>query len=168
MTSSDSKPCTVLVVGVDFSEMSEHLLHTAKGLARVAGKAEIHVVHVLPPMKITPVGWVAANATIENAILRARTMLSALCETALADSDAKVLHHVAFGDAAEELERVAVEVNADVIVVEAHGRTGIQRMLHRSVAAKLSRDAPCSVLTVRPKAPPQEAEVELPPPPRTP
>jgi len=51
----------------------------------------------------------------------------------------------------EEISALASEVKADVIVIEAHGRTGLARVFHKSTAADLARNAPCSVLTVRTK-----------------
>ena len=59
--------------------------------------------------------------------------------------------HIAVGDPAKEISRIAEKIEADMLIVEAHGRTGLKRVFHRSVAARLSRTAPCSVLTVRPK-----------------
>jgi nucleotide-binding universal stress UspA family protein len=36
-----------------------------------------------------------------------------------------------------------------VIVVGTHGRTGVERLMIGSVAEKVMRDAPCSVLVVK-------------------
>jgi nucleotide-binding universal stress UspA family protein len=37
----------------------------------------------------------------------------------------------------------------DLIVMGTHGRTGVERLLLGSVAEKVLRDAPCSVLVVK-------------------
>ncbi len=144
----------VLVVGVDFSPMSEHLLRTARDLVRVAPHAELHVVHVVP-VQILATGIMDAiphpGPVLEDAIERALKKLETLTSAIQQDLNGVLIPHVRVGSAADEIPRLAAEVSADLIVVEAHGRTGIRRMLHRSVAAQLARNAPCSVLTVRDK-----------------
>ena len=45
------------------------------------------------------------------------------------------------------------DAGTDLIVLGTHGRTGLQRLLMGSVAEKVLRGAPCSVLVVKmPKA----------------
>lgn len=50
----------------------------------------------------------------------------------------------------EEIVKVAEEERADMIVMGTHGRTGLSRAFLGSVAERVVRLAPCSVLTVRP------------------
>lgn len=161
---------TVLIVGIDFSPMSEHLLRTASNLVRNSGKAEIHCVHVVPTQAITT-GFIDAlppsvGRTIADSVEQAHEQLEKLCSAVLSGFKSTTLYtHVRVGNAAEEIPRLAEEVGAHLIVVEAHGRSGIRRMMHRSVAAHLARNAPCSVLTVREKRPRtfEEARVNEPP-----
>jgi nucleotide-binding universal stress UspA family protein len=58
-----------------------------------------------------------------------------------------------------EICRFAEEMNADLIVMGTHGRTGLRHVLLGSVAEKVVRRAPCPVLTVRPHAAPAHAQV---------
>jgi nucleotide-binding universal stress UspA family protein len=53
------------------------------------------------------------------------------------------------GLAVTEVLRVAQEVNADLIVMGTHGRTGLARLLMGSVAEQVLRKALCPVLTVK-------------------
>jgi nucleotide-binding universal stress UspA family protein len=53
------------------------------------------------------------------------------------------------GDPATELVRFATDAPMDLIVMGTHGRTGVERLLLGSVAEKVLRDAPCSVLVVK-------------------
>ena len=53
------------------------------------------------------------------------------------------------GDPAEEILRYAADAGTDLIVLGTHGRTGLERLLMGSVAEKVMRDAPCSVLVVK-------------------
>jgi nucleotide-binding universal stress UspA family protein len=151
---SSEAPGTKLVVGVDGSEFAEHVLRVARDLVRVAANAEIHVVTVLRAQSIsTDVihALPAFGPSDEESIAEACEMLRGLCARALEDLPGKVHMHVRLGRPAEQIERLAEEVGADVIVIEAHGRTGVARLFHKSVAAELARNAPCSVLTVRTK-----------------
>jgi nucleotide-binding universal stress UspA family protein len=67
-----------------------------------------------------------------------------------------VIHVLLEGDAATEIVRYAREAGVDRIVMGTHGRTGTERLLMGSVAEKVLRDAPCSVLVVKlPRARPR-------------
>jgi nucleotide-binding universal stress UspA family protein len=48
-----------------------------------------------------------------------------------------------------EIDEVARETEADLIVMGTHGRRGLARVLLGSVAEKVVRTAPCAVLTMR-------------------
>ena len=56
------------------------------------------------------------------------------------------------GHAATAIVREAAQNQADLIVMGAHGRTGLAHMLVGSVAEEVVSTAPCSVLTIRPEA----------------
>jgi nucleotide-binding universal stress UspA family protein len=65
-------------------------------------------------------------------------------------------HILLEGDPAAEIVRYASEAGLDLIVMGTHGRTGTDRLLMGSVAEKVLRDAPCSVLVVKlPRATPR-------------
>jgi nucleotide-binding universal stress UspA family protein len=51
---------------------------------------------------------------------------------------------------AKRIVEFAEEIEADLIVMATHGRTGLHRLLMGSVAEAVVRTAKCSVLTVRP------------------
>jgi nucleotide-binding universal stress UspA family protein len=60
------------------------------------------------------------------------------------------VHHVFLeGDPAQEIVRFAADAGMDLIVMGTHGRTGLERLLMGSVAEKVMREAPCSVLVVK-------------------
>jgi nucleotide-binding universal stress UspA family protein len=67
------------------------------------------------------------------------------------------VHHVFLeGDPATEIVRFAADARIDIIVMGTHGRTGVERLLMGSVAEKVLRDAPCSVLVIKlPKGQPK-------------
>ncbi len=55
------------------------------------------------------------------------------------------------------IEEIARELNADLLVLGTHGRTGLDHLLIGSTAERVVRTAPCPVLTVRT---PKQGEVE--------
>ena len=56
---------------------------------------------------------------------------------------------IAIGDPVTEIVDYAEEINADLIVMPSHGRTGAKRFLLRSVAERVVRLAPCPVLILK-------------------
>jgi nucleotide-binding universal stress UspA family protein len=60
-----------------------------------------------------------------------------------------VSHVLLNGDPATEIIRYAADAGIDVIVIGTHGRTGTDRPAMGSVAEKVMREAPCSVLVVK-------------------
>jgi nucleotide-binding universal stress UspA family protein len=73
-----------------------------------------------------------------------------------ANPNIPVRHVFLVGDPATEIVRYARDSGVDRIVMGTHGRTGTERLLMGSVAEKVLRDAPCSVLVVKlPRARPK-------------
>jgi nucleotide-binding universal stress UspA family protein len=143
----------VLVVGVDLSDVSEHLLAKTRDLVRSVDEVELHVVHVVHPESLRerlamPGQGLETRAQMESA----RWQLDRLCETIAQRSRVRWLVHTPVGHAADELTRIARDVYADVVIIEAHDRSrpSMRRAFHRSVVARIAQIAPCSVLTIRP------------------
>ena len=65
--------------------------------------------------------------------------------------DVKVTLHVEPGDPAETIAHYAARVNADLIVMATHGRTGLRHLVLGSCAEKVVRVAGCPVLVMREK-----------------
>lgn len=65
------------------------------------------------------------------------------------DPGIPVYHIFLEGDPATEIVRYTSDAAIDLIVMGTHGRTGLERLLLGSVAEKVMRDAPCSVLVVK-------------------
>jgi nucleotide-binding universal stress UspA family protein len=60
-----------------------------------------------------------------------------------------VRHVFLHGDPATEIVGLARDTGSELIVMGTHGRTGMERMVVGSVAERVLRDAPCSVLVVK-------------------
>jgi nucleotide-binding universal stress UspA family protein len=145
----------VLVVGVDLTDVSEHLLARARDLVHSVDQAELHVVHVVHPEPlrerlVEPIGsgGLVERARVESADWEMRH----LCERIVQGSNTRWIMHTPIGRPAEELTRIAREVGADFIVVEVHEHDHRRRLFHRSVAARIAETAPCSVLAIRDRA----------------
>jgi nucleotide-binding universal stress UspA family protein len=142
----------VLVVGVDMSNVSEHLLAQTRALIRPVDEAEVHVVHVVrpePPLLRLVRPRDAKDAGVVYEVENAQWALERLSESLVHSPQTRVIMHTPVGSAPGELTRIAAEVGADLIVIEAHENGGAHRMFHRSVMDQIARTAPCTVLTIR-------------------
>jgi universal stress protein F len=146
---NDRSRCFVLVVGVDLSDVSEHLLSNARLLLRSREEGELHVVHVVSrepfSQRITHATQ-SMGASEKAGTEAAQWELNRLCAAIADGTKAKIVTHTPVGDPAQEVIRVAREVAADLVLVETHDD---RRLFHVSVATQIVHGAPCSVLTLR-------------------
>ena len=149
----------VLVVGVDLTDVSEHLLAQTRALIRPIDSAEVHVVHVVRPGPLRSrleatlqLDDISAGSQAEHA----NRELKRLCDALALGPRTRVLVHTPIGNAADEVTRIALDVHADMVVVEAHLRDTSEshRLPHRCVVARIARTAPCTVLALRNPSPP--------------
>jgi nucleotide-binding universal stress UspA family protein len=153
----------VVVVGVDMSSVTEHLLSQTCALIGPVDEAEVHVVHVVspePPFLRIVRPSDAKDAGAAHDVVRAQYVLDRLSDSLKHNPRARVFVHTPVGAAAGELTRIATEVGADILVVEAHEHDGREplRVFHRSVVDHLASTAPCTVLTIRkPRRPSEES-----------
>jgi nucleotide-binding universal stress UspA family protein len=151
-------PMKAILCPVDFSEESRHALEHALALASWY-HARVLVLHVhrlaLPVLGIGPHGAEAMQPIVMTDAERSRISdamgkLVAPVRTAglpvetFLEEDINVPQHI--------VER-ARSLNADLITLGTHGRTGFQRWVLGSVAEKVLRMTPCPVMTVPPKEP---------------
>ena len=144
-------PRTILVA-TDFSEHADAALAYAAELgARL--DATIHLVHAItiPAMGVPELGLAYAATTIEAETKAAQDALDKRVAM-YRDRVSLAPTRLAVGDARDVIDRVAEQVEADLVIMGTHGRRGIRRALLGSVAESVVRSAPCPVLTIRPKA----------------
>lgn len=146
----------IIVVGIDYSESSAGVLAEAFDLsARKRPAGEPHVVHVAPPYASVAEG--SAAAKLEEAANQLETYVQVQIKEYTAgypnNGDfERVCMHERRGEAAHEIVQLAVDLEADLVMVGTHCRRGVERLLLGSVAERVVRTAPCPVLVVRPKA----------------
>ena len=135
--------------GTDFSEPSRLAMLKAAELARRL-EAELELVHVYTPppstgpdMLVTPEG---VGAMAFDELDKTMAMWRDEAERLVGRP---VRSTVVPGDPAGEMARFAQERPFDLLVVGTHGRRGLKRLVIGSVAERVVREAPCTVLVVR-------------------
>ncbi|HUH06089.1 MAG TPA: universal stress protein [Kofleriaceae bacterium] len=143
-----------IVVGVDFSPESEAAVAQAMAVARRAG-ARLTLLHVgaVPDAPLGVPESMAATAAaytqvVKQQLAEDRDALEALRERLLGQG-VEVFHAVYDGFADTGIVEAAKELEADLIVVGTHGRTGLKRFILGSVAERVVRLASVPVLVAR-------------------
>jgi nucleotide-binding universal stress UspA family protein len=152
----DDRPARLrcILAPTDFSPPADAALPWADFLARAfdARLVLLHVVEVtyetildLPrAARAEPVGEALARELQERARreLESRAQSLGPCELVLRTG-------LGAGLSRQTIVEVAQEVDADLVVIGTHGRTGVERILFGSVAEHVVRTSPVPVLTVR-------------------
>ena len=152
---ASARPATrrlTALVALDGSLIAEQALDCATQLASSIG-ARLVLVAVEPTVgdvNLAEVGvvpyWVLADH--EAAIVRLNTYLKQTA-TRLANTGLSVETRLVEGSPAEEILRLSAAEHADLIVMTTRGRSGMERLLLGSVAAKVLQNVDGPVLLVR-------------------
>jgi nucleotide-binding universal stress UspA family protein len=143
-----------VVVGVDFSEPARHAIREGLHFAQVMRAVDLQFVTVLsasPDLHDARVIDTLSDRAAELLVRLEKVVrdeMFAMGEGVRCDLG----FHVRVGDPAEQIHQLAVDVDADMIVVGAspHAR-GVKSWLHHSASAALVRDAHVPVVVARPK-----------------
>jgi universal stress protein A len=134
-----------IVCPVDFDQTSLPALRSASELAR-QHNATLYLLHVVKvprgPEVASPFGKTETAA---------QTRLERVGHQNLQRGTRYELI-VMMGDPGVQILQLANQLGADLIVMASHGRKGITRLVLGSVEEHVVREAPCPVLTVKPKA----------------
>jgi nucleotide-binding universal stress UspA family protein len=138
-----------IVVGTDFSEIAERAVDAAVDLAAQVGAA-VSLVHAYElPMYSFPDGVVVSSPDVAKRITSdALGRLEAAIERRKARG-VPIQSILRMGATWDELNGVAVEQDADVIVIGTHGRRGFSRVILGSVAERMMRTAVRPLLVIR-------------------
>jgi nucleotide-binding universal stress UspA family protein len=142
------------VVPYDFSEHARAALHVATDLARRL-ESDVHLVHVIQSPSLAYVAYgdygTAVSAPVDMLELREIATNSLRDVAAGIDGGSgKIELHVVEGTSVvDAIRESAQQLDADLIVMGTHGRTGLAHVFIGSVAERTLRRAPCPVLTVR-------------------
>ncbi len=130
----------------DFSMFSARAVRHAGALAQRFG-ARLTVLHVWAPYATSPLHAPATIASNWELRTRIDDEMRAFVESAVHDS-ATVKTVVREGEPWREIQAMAEQLPADLLVMGTHGRGGFEHLLLGSVTEKILRRAPCPVLSV--------------------
>jgi len=135
-----------ILVPTDGSEPAGAAVAHAVDLAASSG-ATLHALSVVDSAAYASLD-VSSEQVLEGLEARAGAATETIAETA-ADAGVEAVTEVSVGSPHEQITDYAEAVDADLIVMGTHGRTGLDRVLLGSVTERVVRAAPCPVLTVR-------------------
>jgi len=136
-----------ILVPVDFSESARKALQYALAFARLF-KAEITLLHVAPELAEESRVTFSMPELQQELLQDAAQNLAKEIERA-ATPEVSLKPVVKKGTPYYEIVEAAREMNADLIVIGTHGRTGLKHVFMGSTAERVVRHAPCPVLVVR-------------------
>jgi nucleotide-binding universal stress UspA family protein len=147
-----------ILIPLDGSEVGESALPYVENLLSKLSpevKVEVTLLQVLRPVYPHAIGGYEVpdvaytEKEMEETKKKAVDYLNKAGET-LRSKGATVTSRVGIGDASEEIIKVAEEINADLIAMSTHGRSGFSRWAFGSVTDKvLRRGGRVPILTVR-------------------
>ncbi|MCG3116583.1 MAG: universal stress protein [Candidatus Manganitrophus sp. SA1] len=145
-----------ILVATDFSECSKDAIDSAACLA-ACFSAELFLLHVFEPPFYTLEGREARiHPEVDRWVRELREKESKKLDgevEAVKRQGINVRPYFKEGSPLVEILKVAEEIGADLVVLGTHGRTGMDRFVMGSVAERVTRKAPCSVLIIREKHP---------------
>jgi nucleotide-binding universal stress UspA family protein len=147
------KPIKRIVVGTDFSETADRAVDAALDFAEQVG-AVVTLVHAYElPMYSLPDAVVVSTSDVAQKITTdALERLEAAVERRK-DRGISIKTALRMGAPWDELNGVAEEEDAALIVVGTHGRRGFSRVIIGSVAERMMRTAIRPLLVIRDDSP---------------
>lgn len=135
---------TTVVVPIDFSSESPRAIAAAREL--VEQPAQLHLVHVMPPLETMSPGFLMGEITEAS---RQQKVTAALEQLAAAAGVEGATLVALIGTPGLEISDYARRQQADLIAIPSHGYHGVKRLFLGSVAERVIRHAPCNVLVLR-------------------
>ena len=136
-----------VIVPWDFSDQCKKALN--KSVELVDSDDQITVVHVTPYPPATEYSVIWGTYSEEQIQENLKKSFQKEVPEAMANLNFVSL----FGDPGSGIVQIAEDLDAGLIVISSHGRTGIPRLLLGSVAERVVRLAPCPVLVLRANTP---------------
>ena len=133
----------------DLSENSEAAFPILRSLCEHVG-AKVTMLHVLPEVSVRG-DWGDVQERLRvsaGTATKSEEKLRQLCDNELPGMNVSVESR--YGDTYDEILKEAHQLPADLVVMATHGWTGMKHLYFGSIAEKVLRTSPCSVLTVRP------------------
>lgn len=153
-----------ILLPLDGSPLAETAIPVACHFAQVTG-AVIHLIRVVEPhddVKELTAKQISSESDYEeeHPIIRQASCYLQRIQLRLQLAGTVSHYHIMQGEPADTIARVAHAENADLIVMSTHGRAGMERMVHGSVAGQVLSNTTCPVLLMRGKVPVEAYESE--------
>jgi nucleotide-binding universal stress UspA family protein len=132
----------------DFSESADHAFRLACSLAR-DHEARVVVLHVVASSAPVAGGMLVGSFSYENVNDVDSELTNRLDAMRESHPDMPIEWRLSKGNVIDGILAAAEDVEAGLIVMGTHGRTGLTRILMGSIAENIVRKANCSVLTVK-------------------
>ena len=135
-----------ILIGLDLSTESQQVVDRVKFLFG-ASDTKISLCHILEPLAFTYGGDIPVDLSDVQSQLQAQAKerLASLAKQLDVPSDDQ---HIILGHPAQEMHRMAVDENIDLIIVGSHGRHGLA-LIFGSTSNSVLHGATCDVLAVR-------------------
>lgn len=141
-----------ILVPLDGSKLAEKALPYAEALAEKLG-AELILTWVLHPLIVMSDYGASSYETIISLEKNEATQYLTTTQIELQKRHLPVRINILEGQAADAIIELACQERVGLIVMSTHGRSGLSRWVHGSVATKVLQHAPCPVFLVRAKEP---------------
>jgi nucleotide-binding universal stress UspA family protein len=135
-----------ILVAIDHSESTPHVLEAARGLASLS-HGEVWVMHLREREPVGKTGLLTSSESSEAAGADVKSAVAALLEAGVTAHG--VVRDTLFGHAAREIVAEAKDRGADVIVMGSRGRSDLPSLLLGSTAHKVIHLADRQVMVVR-------------------
>jgi nucleotide-binding universal stress UspA family protein len=145
------KPNQRILFATDFSQASEKAFEQAMEIAKERN-AELLIAHAYQPPAVVPTDTYLSVAMYEELDTKLRDAASQQIERFVRTARSRGVSAkpiLLVGAPYEAIAEAAKELDAGLIVMGTHGRTGPARFFLGSVASRVTTLAPCPVLTVR-------------------
>ncbi|MEJ2760771.1 MAG: universal stress protein [Gammaproteobacteria bacterium] len=140
-----------LLVPVDFSDASVAAFTAARDLcAALEGEMKVVHIHQLQVPYVGDGGFYVPEMD-EDEVLKERENELADFVKKHGENDVEISREVRLGDPETEINEMAGEYQADLIIMGTHGRTGLSHLLMGSVTESVLRHANVPILAVRHK-----------------
>ena len=143
-------PYSKILVPIDFSQHSTEALARARDIA-TRFNSELHLITVVEPwppaVSVTAELYPLYHDYVVQAQAKATAQLKDLAATVAGST--LVQYATRAGHIQQEIVKYIEDNSIDLVVLGTHGRTGLSHWFMGSVAEKVARFAPCSVLIAR-------------------
>lgn len=152
----------VIVVGIDYSEISHLAFEAALRAASLEVPSELHVIHVAsllvkhrparaPRLNSDAEALALALERLKRFIAGVQASLGGAQSATSGTGLRKLIFHIRSQAPGAEIAQLAADLDADLVVVGKQGNDGAAHLLLGSVAHQVVVLAPCPVLVVRAK-----------------